>query len=138
MEITGMRQQLLDVIDHLPEEAIKELLSFAQLKKLVTDLENDKTVFLFNELRKIKDSLPDGSMKKIAAELNVSTDTVRNYFGGANYERGASVGVHYEQGGPDGGIVQIDDTKILELAQRILAEQNSNIMESLQAMLKAN
>ena len=39
----------------------------------------------FNELRRIKDSLPDGSMHRIADELNVTTQTVRNYFGGSNY-----------------------------------------------------
>ena len=33
----------------------------------------------FNELRRIKDSLPDGSMHRIADELNVTTQTVRNY-----------------------------------------------------------
>ena len=44
----------------------------------------------FNELRKIKDSLPDGSIRKIAEEFNVSVETVRNYFGGANYESGKS------------------------------------------------
>ena len=30
----------------------------------------------FNELRRIKDSLPDGSMHRIADELNVTTQTV--------------------------------------------------------------
>ena len=35
----------------------------------------------FNELRKIKDSLPSGSMHRIADELNLNVDTVRNFFG---------------------------------------------------------
>ena len=38
----------------------------------------------FNELRRIKDRLPDGSMHRIADELNVTTQPVRNYFGGSN------------------------------------------------------
>ena len=38
----------------------------------------------FNELRKIKDCLPDGSMHKIADRLNINVQTVRNYFGGTN------------------------------------------------------
>lgn len=42
----------------------------------------------FNELRRIKDSLPDGSMHKIADKLNVNVQTVRNYFGGTNYAFG--------------------------------------------------
>lgn len=33
----------------------------------------------FNELRKIKDSLPTGSMHRIADELNISVETVRNF-----------------------------------------------------------
>ena len=37
----------------------------------------------FNELRRLKDSLPDGSTHRIADELNVTVQTVRNYFGGA-------------------------------------------------------
>ena len=35
----------------------------------------------FNELRKIKDSLPSGSMHRIADELGLHVDTVRNFFG---------------------------------------------------------
>ena len=73
----------------------------------------------FNELRKIKDSLPDGSIKKLAQEFAVSEETVRNYFGGANYDRGKSVGLHIEPG-PDGGIVLLDDTAILNRAQELL------------------
>ncbi len=75
----------------------------------------------FNELRNIKDRLPEGSMKKISEELNLNVETVRNYFGGANYKEGKSIGVHVEQG-PDGGIVELDDTTILECAFRILDE----------------
>ena len=33
----------------------------------------------FNELRKIKDSLPAGSMHRIADELGLNVDTVRNF-----------------------------------------------------------
>ncbi|MFW6309805.1 MAG: DNA-binding protein [Prolixibacteraceae bacterium] len=74
----------------------------------------------FNELRKIKDSLPDGSIKKIAHEFELSEETVRNYFGGANYTNGTAVGIHMEPG-PNGGIVLIDNTDILERAKKILA-----------------
>lgn len=58
----------------------------------------------FNELRKIKDCLPDGSMHKIADRLNINVQTVRNYFGGTNYSFGKNCGLHIEPG-PDGGIV---------------------------------
>ena len=73
----------------------------------------------FNELRKIKDTLPAGSMKHIAESLHVSEDTVRNYFGGSHYKTGDTVGIHVEQG-PDGGIVSLDDTTILDMARSIL------------------
>ena len=76
----------------------------------------------FNELRKIKDSLPSGSMQRIADELRVDVETVRNYFGGHNYKEGGSCGVHIEQG-PDGGLVMLDDTTILDVARRILDEK---------------
>ena len=66
----------------------------------------------FNELRRIKDSLPDGSMQRIADELGLSAETVRNYFGGHNYQDGSGCG----------GMIQLDDTTILEMAQKILEE----------------
>lgn len=75
----------------------------------------------FNELRSIKDSLPDGSMHRIADELDLNVETVRNFFGGHNFKEGYSVGIHYEPG-PDGGIVMIDDTTVLDKALEILAE----------------
>ena len=76
----------------------------------------------FNELRKIKDSLPSGSMHRIADELGVSVETVRNFFGGQNFKDGSSVGLHLEPG-PDGGLVMLDDTTVLEKALDILKEQ---------------
>lgn len=75
----------------------------------------------FNELRAIKDSLPAGSMQDIADRLGINPDTVRNYFGGSHYNRGESIGIHVEQG-PDGGIVTLDDTTILDLAREILEQ----------------
>ncbi|HET6559843.1 MAG TPA: DNA-binding protein [Prolixibacteraceae bacterium] len=78
----------------------------------------------FNELRHIKDSLPSGSIHKIAEEFNIEVETVRNYFGGANYDRGKSVGLHIEPG-PDGGVVLLDDTAILERAQELINSHHS-------------
>ena len=78
----------------------------------------------FNELRRIKDALPSGSMAKIANELGLQKQTVKNYFGGTDYKEGQSVGLHIEPG-PDGGIVQLDYTSILEVAQRMLDEQRN-------------
>ena len=78
----------------------------------------------FNELRKIKDSLPAGSMHRIADELNIDVETVRNFFGGQNFKEGKSVGIHLEPG-PDGGLVMLDDTTALDKAMDILKEQQS-------------
>lgn len=78
----------------------------------------------FNELRKIKDSLPTGSMQAIADKFGLSVETVRNYFGGTNFEKGEIAGLHYEKG-PDGGIVSIDDTTILQEALQIINENKN-------------
>ena len=80
----------------------------------------------FNELRDIKDRLPDGSMHCIANELGVNVETVRNYFGGYNYKEGKSCGLHLEQG-PNGGIVVLDDTTILDKALVLLLEKDKPI-----------
>ena len=76
----------------------------------------------FNELRSIKDRLPDGTIHRIAEDLGRTVETVRNYFGGENYKDGKSCGLHIEPG-PDGGIVMIDDTAILDRALDILGMQ---------------
>ena len=85
----------------------------------------------FNELRKVKDALPSGSMTKIAEQLGLEKETVRNYFGGHDYKDGKSCGVHIEPG-PDGGLVVLDDTTIFERALQILAE-NEEVSEAQQA-----
>ncbi|HOO99733.1 MAG TPA: DNA-binding protein [Bacteroidales bacterium] len=77
------------------------------------------TTITFNELRKIKDQLPSGSIRKIAEKLDLNEETVRNYFGGRNFETGQTVGIHFEQG-PGGGIVRFDDTTILDMAQKMI------------------
>ncbi|MDR0864420.1 MAG: DNA-binding protein [Candidatus Symbiothrix sp.] len=80
----------------------------------------------FNELRRIKDKLPNGSTRRIAAELGLPEETVRNYFGGVNESTGNGGGIHIEPG-PDGGIVILDDSSILEKALIILGENIHNI-----------
>ena len=76
----------------------------------------------FNELRTLKASLPEGAMQQIADKLNTTVQTVRNYFGGTNYEFGKNSGIHIEPG-PDGGIVVLDDTTIYDMALEILKQQ---------------
>lgn len=78
-------------------------------------------IITFNELRRIKDKLPSGSSQRIADELGIEVETVRNYFGGQHIAK-EGVGVHFEQG-PDGGVVTLDDTAILDAAMRILNEK---------------
>jgi AcrR family transcriptional regulator len=75
----------------------------------------------FNELRKLKDQLPSGSMKRIAEKLDMNEETVRNYFGGRNFDKGQCVGIHFEQG-PGGGIVTFDDTTILDIAEEMIKD----------------
>lgn len=76
----------------------------------------------YDELREIKHRLPTGSVKKIAQELGVQEQTVRNYFGAKKFENGDIVDVHV-QPGPNGGIVHLESTAILDAARRILGEE---------------
>jgi predicted transcriptional regulator len=75
----------------------------------------------FDELRRIKHALPTGSVNRIATELNIEEQTVRNYFGAKKYENGQIVGCHIEPG-PDGGIVHLENDIILNAAKKILTE----------------
>ncbi|MBK7939280.1 MAG: DNA-binding protein [Lewinellaceae bacterium] len=74
----------------------------------------------FEELRRIKHSLPTGSIHRIAEELNLDEQTVRNYFG-AHSKGGQIVEWHLEPG-PGGGIVHLEDTTILNRALQIIEE----------------
>ncbi|MCR5051050.1 MAG: DNA-binding protein [Paludibacteraceae bacterium] len=74
----------------------------------------------FNRLRSVKDSLPHGSMDVIAAELNLTGDEVRAYF------NGEGTADYHIEAGPEGGIIEFSNTRILEVALRIAWEaQNS-------------
>ncbi len=81
----------------------------------------------FEELRRIKHALPTGSVKRIADELNIEEQTVRNYFGAKKYENGQIVSQHI-QPGPDGGIVNLEDETILTVAMRIIEESTKDTM----------
>lgn len=78
----------------------------------------------FNELRKLKHSLPTGSVKRIANKLDIEEQTVRNFFGAQKNVDGVLVGWHLEPG-PDGGIFNVEDTAIYDEAQLILEETNT-------------
>ena len=67
-------------------------------------------------------------MHRIADELNMTVETVRNFFGGHNFKNGKSVGIHLEPG-PDGGLVMLDDTTVLEKALQILRETEEKITQ---------
>ena len=74
----------------------------------------------FEELRRIKHSLPHGSISRIANELKKDEQDVRNYFGALKF-KGTTDDWHMEPG-PDGGIINLRDTTILDMANRILRE----------------
>ncbi len=78
----------------------------------------------FEELRRIKHSLPTGSISRIADELNVEEQTVRNYFGAKHFSDGQLVEFYLEPG-PGGGIVHLEDETILNRARQILNENAS-------------
>ncbi|MBP5476889.1 MAG: DNA-binding protein [Paludibacteraceae bacterium] len=77
----------------------------------------------FNRLREVKDSLPHGSSAVIADELGITADDVRDFFRGtANGESG-----YHIEPGPDGGIVVLADTRILEVALRLVWETKNGL-----------
>lgn len=74
----------------------------------------------FEELRRIKHSLPHGSMTRIAGELNRDEQDIRSFFGTDKQKR-TPADWHYEPGA-EGGIISMRDTSILDSARRILNE----------------
>ena len=80
----------------------------------------------FNELRDVKHSLPTGSVSRIARELQISEQTVRNYFGANKFEEGDEMVGKHVQPGPNGGIVSLKDTRILDLAKKIIEEERAS------------
>ena len=77
----------------------------------------------FDELREIKHRLPTGSVSRIAKELNIDEQTVRNYFGASKFDNGGIIDIHIDPG-PNGGIVNLEDTPILDLAKKIIDESS--------------
>jgi hypothetical protein len=101
----------------------KKCINLVSQKEININLNIRKVMIItFNELRRIKDKLPSGSSQRIADELGIDVETVRNYFGGKHFDAKAGAGIHIEQG-PDGGVVTLDDTTIFDAAMRILNEQ---------------
>jgi hypothetical protein len=78
-------------------------------------------IVTFEELRKVKDSLPHGSIQKIASDLGVDEQTVKNYFGDYHFRKGGFAGVHYEPG-PNGGMVALDDDMIYQKALSLIED----------------
>ena len=78
----------------------------------------------FKELRDIKHQLPTGSINRIAKELNLDEQTVRNYFGAKKFKEGQIAPWHL-QPGPNGGIVSIKDETILKLARKIILNKSA-------------
>lgn len=81
----------------------------------------------YNELRKLKHSLPTGSISRIAAQLGMTEQTVRNFFGAQKSVDGQLVGWHLEPG-PDGGIFNVENTTIFDAAKSILEETKTAIV----------
>ncbi len=81
-------------------------------------------IITYKELRDIKHSLPTGSISRIAQSLNIDEQSVRNYFGANKYNSDNIVGRHI-QPGPHGGIVNIENTDILDMAKKIIVESTN-------------
>ena len=78
-------------------------------------------ILTFEELRNLKDKLPHGSMERIALDLGLDIQTVRNYFGATDFTHGGFIGAHYEQG-VHGGLVKLDDDTIYQKAVSLVDE----------------
>ena len=74
----------------------------------------------FKELRSLKHSLPTGSVSRIAQELQLDEQAVRNYFGAKKYDAKNQIIANHIHPGPDGGFVELPDTRILNAARKIV------------------
>lgn len=88
-------------------------------------------IITFEELRNIKHSLPTGSIRRIAKELKMEEQTVRNYFGAKKQSLATNIGWH-KTPGPNGGVLRIDDLTILNLAKQILQEKKGKLPSKMQ------
>jgi len=88
-------------------------------------------IITFQELRNIKHSLPTGSIRRIAKELKMEEQTIRNYFGAKKQSPANNLGWH-KLPGPDGGILRIDDLTIFNLAKQILEEKRGKLPTKMQ------
>ena len=79
-------------------------------------------IITFEQLRNIKHSLPTGSVKRIATELKLEEQTVRNYFG-AKKQSAKAITDWHKQAGPGGGVLRIENLNILNLARQIIQEK---------------
>jgi len=75
----------------------------------------------FDELRQIKHMLPTGGVSKIAHDLNIDEQTVRNYFGAKKFQDGKIVDQHI-QPGPSGGFVELENEEILKKAKELISQ----------------
>lgn len=90
------------------------------------------TTITFEALRDIKHQLPNGSVKRIAKELNVDEEMVRSYFSAGRTSQSTTTSdLHiHVQPGPNGGVVHFEDTTILDIAKRIIAENRNGTTPS--------
>ncbi|MBK8443885.1 MAG: DNA-binding protein [Sphingobacteriales bacterium] len=79
----------------------------------------------FNDLRHLKDSLPEGAMRMIAKKSGYDEETVRSYFGGDPLHCGDIPNIHYEKG-PNGGLVRLEDDRLYYMAKEILDKASDN------------
>jgi len=81
----------------------------------------------FKELRNLKHSLPTGSVGQIARELKMDEQAVRNYFGAKKYDTDNQIIGNHIHPGPDGGFVELQDTRILDVARKIVKSRPINV-----------
>ena len=85
----------------------------------------------FEELRNIKHSLPSGSVQRIATQLDMKEQSVRNFFG-AKKESGGLISDWHKQPGFNGGVIKIEHPTVLKLAKQIIKENQETTRQRLE------